>query len=154
MAFKTGPAIPGAQLYEATVITPQLTAGVTTADAGGSAVAATFMGQSAADQPVTVDYRIFFVYWDKAWTGGDITITPVINGTPQASLAFVISAQGAAGYSYKVVAPGTAAVGHGDTSGFTVTCAAGFTCSGTLSVQALFYGATTVQPNKTAWTPS
>ncbi len=163
MALKRGPIIPGAEAYAPAYVNPQLLAQVATADAGGADVAATLWfpngvntGIAAIDQPLAIDYRIYYVAWDKAWTGGNVTIKPVINGSIVNAGAnnLVIAPQAGAGQTYKVLAPGSAAIGHGDTSGFKVSCAAGFTCTGNLSLMVWFSGAATVQPHFNAWTPS
>lgn len=156
MALKKGPAIPGAEAYAPALVAPQLIALVADANAGGADVAATFMGQTAIDQPLIIDYRIYFVFWDKAWSVGNVTIKPTINGSAVNAGAhdLIITPKVAAGYTYKVIAPGSAAIGHGDTSGFKVSCAAGFTTTGNLSLTVLFWGAATVQPHFNAWTPS
>lgn len=153
MAFKRGPVIPGSELYEATRLAPQLTAVLTTADAGGAAVLASFFNLTAVDQPLPVDYRIFFARGDKAFTG-NLTITPIINGTAQPGMALAVGAQGAAWETSKNVTPGTAAIGHGDTHGWKVAADGAFTCVGVLSIIVDFFGATTIQPDYLAWVPT
>jgi hypothetical protein len=145
--------MPGSELYFAGTVEPQLTAILTTANAGGAAVNATFMGATVVDQPLPIDWRIYYMYWDKTFTG-ILTVTPIINAVDQTAIQTTINAPGAAGRQYKTMAAGTAGVGHGDLSGWKVSANGAFTTSGNLTLLVIFSGAVTVQPNKTAWSPT
>ena len=161
MALKRGPVMPGAEAYVPAYVVPALLGVVDNTDAAGADVPATLWlpngvdtGIAAVDQGLAIDYRIFFIYWDKAWTGGNLTVKPVANGSVVGAHNKVITPQAGPGYTYQILAPGSMAIGHGDTSGFRLSCAAGFTCVGNLSVMVFFSGAAHVQPDFKAWTPS
>lgn len=156
MANKEGVTVPGMQQWYGRCISPQLTALLTTANAGGAAVSAAYLGLTTVDDPLKGDFRMIVVRGDKAFTGS-LLFTPRVDGssvgTAPNGLGFTVAAQGGAFKIDNPVNPGTSTIDHGNLVGWDVTANGAFTCTGTLSLVLHMFVASAVQPTKGAWAP-